>query len=151
MDFVVVGAGAGGLQAATEAAALGKSVVLLEKTARAGGSSALCEGFFWSAGAKLNADTGIGYDVLQMTDYLISCAAGNANDAFLENLCEISGGVMDQMVEDGVRFFKDRSTSSGGPDANLTVFIGEEAGYGIVQDMLAIAEKQSVGFYRRWP
>lgn len=31
VDFVVVGAGAGGLQAATEAAALGKSVVLLEK------------------------------------------------------------------------------------------------------------------------
>ncbi len=144
VDFVVVGAGAGGLQAATEAASLGKSVVLLEKTERAGGSSALCEGFFWSAGAKLNEETGIGYDVQKMTDYLISCAAGNANDALLENLCEVSGSVMDQMVEGGVRFLKDRSTSSGGPDASLTVFIGEQAGYGIVQDMVAIAEKQAV-------
>lgn len=60
VDFVVVGAGAGGLQAAAEAAFLGKSVILLEKTGRAGGSSALCEGYFWSSGAKINEETGIG-------------------------------------------------------------------------------------------
>ena len=48
VDFVVVGAGAAGVSAATQAAYQGKSVILLEKLAFAGGSSALNEGYFWA-------------------------------------------------------------------------------------------------------
>ena len=74
VDFVVVGAGAGGLSAATEAARQGKSVILLEKLSFAGGSSALCEGYFWSTDAKLNAETGKGFDTEAMKTALLTAA-----------------------------------------------------------------------------
>ena len=57
VDFVVVGAGAAGVSAATEAARQGKSVILLEKLSFAGGSSALNEGYLWACDSELNQQT----------------------------------------------------------------------------------------------
>lgn len=52
VDFVVVGAGAGGVSTAIEAVRQGKNVVLLEKLGFAGGSSALNEGYLWACGSS---------------------------------------------------------------------------------------------------
>ena len=78
VDFVVVGAGAGGMSAAAEAARQGKKVILLEKLAFAGGSSALCEGYFWANDSKLNAETGKGFDTETMKTAMKTAAGGKA-------------------------------------------------------------------------
>lgn len=58
-DVVVVGAGAGGLAAALEAANGGASVLLLEKTSMIGGDSTLCDGILGGWGTKLAKEQGI--------------------------------------------------------------------------------------------
>ena len=144
VDFVVVGAGAGGLSASTEAARQGKSVILLEKLAFAGGSSALCEGYFWASDSKLNAETGKGFDTAAMKTALKDAARGKAVDELIDNLCEVSGPVMDSLTDGGVVFLKDKFTGSGGAISDLDVFIAEGAGNGFMQSMLKIAQDNNV-------
>lgn len=144
VDFVVVGAGAGGLSAATEAARQGKSVILLEKLSFAGGSSALCEGYFWSSDAKLNAETEKGFDTETMKEAMLTAAGGNAVDKLIENICDISGEIMDGLTDGGTVFLKDQFTGSGGAIPGLDVFIAEGAGAGLVKSMVKIAEDNQV-------
>ena len=144
VDFVVVGAGAGGMSAATEAARQGKSVILLEKLSFAGGSSALCEGYFWSSGAKINAETGKGFDAEAMKTAMKEAAGGKAVEGLIDNLCDVSGQVMDTLTDNGVVFLKDKFTGSGGAISNLDVFIAEGAGNGFMKSMLKIAQDNKV-------
>lgn len=144
VDFVVVGAGAGGLSAAAEAARQGKSVILLEKQSFAGGSSALCEGYFWSSDAKINQETGKGLDTESMKAAMKEAANGKAVDGLIDNLCEISGEVMDILTDGGANFYKDQFTTSGGAISGLEPFIAVDAGYGLVQSLLKIAEENEV-------
>ncbi len=144
VDFVVVGAGAGGLSTAAEAARQGKSVVLLEKLSFAGGSSALCEGYFWAADSKLNAETGKGMDTESLKAAMKTAAGGKAVDALIDNLCEISGEVMDTILDGGAVFLKDQFTGSGGAIPSLDVFIAEGAGHGLTQSLLKMAEDAKV-------
>jgi fumarate reductase flavoprotein subunit len=58
-DLVIVGAGIAGQTAATSAAEAGLSVVLLEKTERLGGSSAMSGGWFAFCGTEEQAAAGI--------------------------------------------------------------------------------------------
>ena len=144
VDFVVVGAGAGGLSAATEAARQGKSVILLEKLSFAGGSSALCEGYFWSADAKLNAETGKGFDTETMKTAMETAAGGHAVDKLIENICDISAETMNGLTDNGTAFYKDQFTGAGGAISDLDVFIAEGAGNGLIQSMLKIAQDNQV-------
>ena len=144
VDFVVVGAGAGGMSAAAEAARQGKKVILLEKLAFAGGSSALCEGYFWANDSKLNAETGKGFDTETMKTAMKTAAGGKAVDSLIDNLCEVSGEVMDTLTDSGVVFLKDQFTGSGGAISGLDVFIAEGAGNGFMKSMLKIAEDNKV-------
>lgn len=144
VDFVVVGAGAAGVSAAIEAARQGKSVILLEKLGFAGGSSALCEGYLWACGSKLNETTGKGYTAEQMKEYLRESSRGNANHALNDNLVDMSAEMMDFMLDEGVAFLTDQTTSSGGDAQDLDVFIAEGAGNGLFTSLLGIAEKYGV-------
>jgi 3-oxosteroid 1-dehydrogenase len=59
VDVLIVGSGVGGLTAALAAASVGKSVLLVEKTERFGGSSALSGGMVWLPTAALLEKAGI--------------------------------------------------------------------------------------------
>lgn len=144
VDFVVVGAGAGGISAAIEAARQGKSVILLEKLAYAGGSSRLCEGYFWSTESKLNKITGEGYDVEKMKAYLKESSRNNANPAYIDAICDISTEIMDFFLDEGVKFYEDQFTRSAGDAQDLKIFVAEGAGAGMFSSMLEIAAKYGV-------
>ena len=144
VDFVVVGAGAAGVSAATEAARQGKSVILLEKLSFAGGSSALNEGYFWACESKFNELTGKGYTKDQMKAYLVQSSRGNANEALNNNLVDISSEIMDFIVDEGAVFSTENFTTSGGDAQDLDVFVAEGAGHGLFTSLLAIAEKYGV-------
>lgn len=144
VDFVVVGAGAAGISTATEAAHNGQSVIVLEKLPIAGGSSALCEGYFWSTESRLNQETGQGYDTEKMKEYLWESSRGNANQGLLNNLCDVSTEVMNSMLDDGITFLTDRFAASGGDAADLQIFIAEGEGAGLFKGLLSRAEKEGV-------
>jgi fumarate reductase flavoprotein subunit len=144
VDFVVVGAGAAGVSAATEAARQGKSVILLEKLSFAGGSSALNEGFLWACGSDFNALTGKGYSKEQMKAYLRESSRGNANHALNDNIVDMSAEIMDFIVEGGAKFYTDKFTPSGADARDLDVFMAEGAGHSLFNALLAIAERYGV-------
>ena len=140
VDFVVVGAGAGGVSSAIEVAKQGKSVILLEKLAMAGGSSALNEGYLWACGSKFNELTGKGYTPEQMKAYLVQSSRGNANEALNNRIVDMSGEIFDYLYDNGVPFHTDAFTGSGGDAQDLDVFTTEGAGAGLFSGMLSIAE-----------
>lgn len=61
-DVVVIGAGGAGLAAAYAAARLGRSVIVLEKTSRVGGTSALSVGTICASSTRLQQKAGIADD-----------------------------------------------------------------------------------------
>lgn len=144
VDFVVVGAGAAGVSAATQAAYQGKSVILLEKLAFAGGSSALNEGYFWACESDFNDLTGKGYTKAQMKEYLRTSSRGNANHDLNDNLVDISSDIMNFIVDEGAKFYTDQFTASGGDAQDLDIFVADGAGNGLFQSLLQTAEKYGV-------
>lgn len=80
-DVVVVGAGAGGMMAANRAYDLGLSVLLVEKSDRFGGTSAVSGGAIW---VPCNEDIGGGDDRARALTYLRHCTKGQVADDRLE-------------------------------------------------------------------
>lgn len=69
-DVIVVGSGAGGMTAALTARAAGASVVLLEKSSRYGGSTALSGGGIWAPNNPTLLRQGLGDDPADVRAYL---------------------------------------------------------------------------------
>jgi fumarate reductase flavoprotein subunit len=84
-DVLVVGAGLAGCSAAIEAATGGASVLLLEKTARAGGSSRMSSGFFAFSGTDDQRAAGIDDSDERFLEDLRR-AGDNANDPVLSRI-----------------------------------------------------------------
>jgi flavocytochrome c len=82
-DLVVVGAGMAGYCCAIEAAALGASVILLEKEAGPGGSSLLSGGSFAFAGTDQQRAAGIEDSPARMLDDLRQIGRHRNNEALL--------------------------------------------------------------------
>nr|WP_315431055.1 FAD-dependent oxidoreductase [uncultured Albidiferax sp.] len=69
-DLLVIGSGAGGLSAAVTAAHLGLKVLVVEKEAQYGGTTAWSGGWMWIPRNPLATEAGIVEDIAQPTAYL---------------------------------------------------------------------------------
>ena len=101
-DIVVVGAGGCGLTAALVAAGLGKRVLLLERAAEVGGSTAMSAGIFVAAGSRLqlaNGETGTAEELAADINRLNK---SQSNSEVTMALCRASGPLMDWLENQGV-------------------------------------------------
>ncbi len=78
-DVVVLGAGLAGLCAGIEAAGAGASVLVLEKAAAPGGSSAISEGFLAFSGTPEQTAAGIVDDPERLRADLTACGGGDSD------------------------------------------------------------------------
>lgn len=94
VDLVVVGSGAGGLLAAIRAADAGMSVLVVEKAAQLGGTSALSGGGIWIPCNHDQANAGVQDTLEDAFRYVRSCARGLSSDerilAYLESAPEMT-------------------------------------------------------------
>lgn len=89
VDVLVIGSGAGALSAAVTAAVRGLRVLVVEKEARIGGSTARSGGWLWVPGNPLAQRAGIADDLQHARAYLQALAGPHYDaervDAFLEH------------------------------------------------------------------
>lgn len=108
-DLVIVGSGAGAVSAALAADALGKRVVVLEKQARFGGSTAISGGVLWVPDNPLMAEEGIPDSRGRARTYLDAAVATEApfssadhRDTFLR----VGPALVTFLRECGMQFFR---------------------------------------------
>src|SRR5437879_11948251 len=78
-DVVVIGAGAGGMTAAAVAAAEGLRVLVIEKTAFVGGTTAWSGGMVWIPANSKMKEAGLSDSVTDAVQYLASTVPEPAN------------------------------------------------------------------------
>lgn len=82
-DLLVIGGGAAGFAAALEAAEAGASVLVLEKTAETGGSSAMSGGCLAFAGTDMQHEQGIEDSAALLASDLMALGGGDAQEALV--------------------------------------------------------------------
>jgi 3-oxosteroid 1-dehydrogenase len=87
-DFVIIGAGSGGMAAAAVAHDLGLSTLVLEKSPYYGGTSALSGGVIWIPNNHLMAGTGIEDSAQDGLTYLRQVTRGEVDEARLRAYVE---------------------------------------------------------------
>jgi fumarate reductase flavoprotein subunit len=107
-DIVVVGAGGSGLCAAISAASQGVSVIVLEKNAHPGGSTAMSVGSFSAARTRIQARAGVN-DSPSAFLHDMAAANGELHDRDNKELSRIlaldAGPTLEWLVSLGVQFF----------------------------------------------
>jgi fumarate reductase flavoprotein subunit len=107
-DVVVIGGGGAGLAAAIEARATGRSVVLLEKNAKLGGSTAWSIGSITSTRTPHQLRSGIEdrpQDHYEDMPLFVGELAGRDNDELRRILCDEVPDAVRWLLDLGVRFF----------------------------------------------
>ena len=117
-DVLVVGSGAGGLAAAVTARKLGLEVIVAEKAAQFGGTTALSGGWLWIPNHPLQASIGIKDSLEEASTYLLH-EAGEKYDAERVNAFLTAGPRMVEffMRETAVQFDPSALFSDYHPDA----------------------------------
>jgi len=87
-DVLIVGSGGGGLTAALSARDLGNDVLLIEKSALYGGSTALSGGAIWAPDNHLMKEAGYPDSRREGLDYLRAITAGKVSEARLRAYVE---------------------------------------------------------------
>ena len=86
VDTLVIGAGAAGMMAALVCAIEGLDVLLCEKTAQVGGTSATSAGTIWVPGTRQSREAGFSHGIAEARQYLdavIGKAPDNRREAYL--------------------------------------------------------------------
>jgi succinate dehydrogenase/fumarate reductase flavoprotein subunit len=81
VDLLVIGAGAGGMSAALAGAIHGLSVLLCEKTAMVGGTTATSGGTAWVPGSRLSHEAGSPDSIAQAAVFLHHAVGNRGSDA----------------------------------------------------------------------
>ena len=86
VDTLVIGAGAAGMTAALVCAIEGLDVLLCEKTAQVGGTSATSAGTIWVPGTRQSREAGFNHGIAEARQYLVAVigkAPDNRREAYL--------------------------------------------------------------------
>jgi fumarate reductase flavoprotein subunit len=103
-DVLVLGAGMAGHCAAITAAEAGAQVLLLEKTAQAGGSSAIAGGGFVFAGTNLQREAGISDSLEALRRDLLESGRNKNNPALVDLYVQTQLETYEFLCEHGVKF-----------------------------------------------
>lgn len=95
VDVLVVGSGGGGMTAALKAEAAGLSTLIVEKSAKFGGSTALSGGGIWVPGAPSQRRAGYSPDPDGVFDYLKTITDGLVSDERLRAYVDAAPEMMD--------------------------------------------------------
>jgi len=137
-DVVVVGSGAAGLTAALAAAAAGRKVVVLEKAAHVGGTSAWSGGVAWVPNNHLMAAAGLQDSPEQAKRYIASVLGDALEhdkvDAYLAN-CRAAFEFLDKntsaarmMIYPGVDYYPNNPAATSHRGVWVTPYDGRELG-----------------------
>jgi 3-oxo-5alpha-steroid 4-dehydrogenase len=131
-DVVVVGFGAAGSSAAWEAANAGADVLVLERTAAAGGAAAMSDGMVYlGGGTSTQRAAGFEDNVEDMKAFLRAACGPAPDDAKVDLYCEQSVAHHDWLVARGVQFIgtfdPEGGGTSPGDDEGLMYTGGENA------------------------
>ncbi len=99
VPVLIIGAGACGLCAALAAAEAGAEALVLERDARATGSTALSQGLIPAAGTRFQRAAGIDDTPALMEHDIQAKARGAADPAVVRALCEASGPTIDWLAD----------------------------------------------------
>lgn len=105
-EIVVVGAGAAGLSAALEAANNGAKVILVEKLAMTGGSTARSGGKVQAAGTDIQKANGVEDNVDLYYDHLMTVGENKVDPVKTRLIADNSLTDFNWLVENGVEFSK---------------------------------------------
>ena len=101
----MIGFGAAGAAAAWEAATAGASVLVLERTAAAGGAAAMSDGMIYlGGGTSLQRACGFEDSAEEMEKYLLASCGPEPDAQRIRVYCQESPGHFDWLVAQGVPF-----------------------------------------------
>ena len=104
-DVVIVGAGGAGLSAAISASEQGASVIVVEKMATVGGTTALSSGLVQVPGTQQQADAGIVGDSWEIYANDIYNRGGQlGNKEIVDTICKNAYGMMEWLAGNGINW-----------------------------------------------